>query len=280
MELSMNIGYLKKRRGTNEKRSYKEIAKIVKTAGFKYVDFSDNYTGEDNWKELTLGIIEDVRSEGLIFDQSHAPFNYQDMPLEEFRKRVQRSFEIASMCGCEHIVIHADKYDPDENGFDTKKAVEEIYEFYAPLVEYAKKVNLGVAIENLFDWYPEGKRCRFTAYVEEQKAIIERFNDPIVTACWDFGHGKVSYPENYLDALKELGSLVTCTHVHDNIYDKDLHSNIFLGNTKWEEVIKYLKESNYGGKFTFEMVYGCIPDKFIQEYMNLFYKMGEYLVNL
>ena len=134
-------------------------------------------------------------------------------------------------------------------------------------------------IENLFD-RDDGIRTRFTSYIEEQKAIIDKFNDPCVTACWDFGHGQVSYGDKHLEALKELGNIVTCTHVHDNIYQTDLHHNIFLGNANWEEIVAYLKESGYKGKFTFEMVYGCFPDEFVQKYMDLFYETGNYLVNL
>ena len=48
----------------------------------------------------------------------------------------------------------------------------------------------------------------------------------------------------------------------------------------WDEIIKYLKETGYKGNFTFEMVYGCLPDEFIQKYMNLFCQTGKYLVNM
>lgn len=280
MELSTNIGYLRKRRNTLELRSYKECAEILKKAGFKYVDFSGNrYLMNSDWKETTLSIKEDFDKTGIIVDQTHAPFNYNDYDEETFKVHMQRAFEISKMVNAKNIVIHADKYTPDENGFDFGKALNTIYDFYAPYVEYAISVGMGVAIENLFD-RKDGVRTRFTSYVEEQKAIIEKFNDPLVTACWDIGHAKVSYGKNHFEALKELGSLVTCTHIHDNIYEMDLHQNLFLGDCNWEEVIKYLKDSNYPGKFTFEMVYGCIPDELVQKYMDLFYETGEYLINL
>lgn len=116
--------------------------------------------------------------------------------------------------------------------------------------------------------------------MEEQIAIIEKFNDPIVTACWDFGHGKVSYGKAHLDAMKQLGTRISCLHVHDNIYGMDLHQNPFFGDCDWEAAIAYLKEIGYAGKFTFEMVYGILPDALLGRYMRLFYETGEYLVNL
>ena len=223
---------------------------------------------------------EKLNEMGLTVDQTHAPYNFKDVDSALYSEIMQRSFEASKILGAKNIVIHADKYIPDDTGLDYKKALTQIYDFYAPYVEYAKKVGLGVAIENLFEDGPCGMRTRFTAFVEEQIAMIEKFGDPSVTACWDFGHGKVAYGSKHLDALKQLGSLVTCTHVHDNIWRCDLHQNIFLGDTDWEEVIRYLKEINYQGKFTFEMVYGTIPDPLLQKYMNLFYETGEYLINM
>lgn len=280
MELSINIEYLRKRRGTSEMRSMFECAEIVKNAGFQYVDFNANYyLLDENWKKITSDILEGFQKVGITVDQTHAPFNYADYDEDTYKMFMQRAFELSKMCGANHIVIHADKYIPDEKGFDFNKALNTVYDFYAPYVEYARKVGLGVAIENLFD-RGDGVRTRFTSYVEEQRAIIEKFNDECVTACWDFGHGKVSYGEKHLEALKELGNLVTCTHVHDNTFGGDLHQNIFLGNANWEEIMEYLKKSGYRGKFTFEMVYGVLPDALIQKYMDLFYETGAYLINL
>jgi len=281
MELSMNIGYLRKQRGTTEKRDIAECAKICKDAGFRYLDFDVlNCVDNDNWENFFLETNETIKASDLVVDQTHAPFVYSRYEPEHYKTLMQRSFEASHILGAENIVIHADKYIPDEKGFDFDKALNEIYDFYAPYVEYAKKVGLGVAIENLFESDRNGPRKRFTSYTEEQKAIIEKFNDPLVTACWDFGHGNVSYGEDMLDAMKNMGSLITCTHVHDNIFRRDLHQNLFLGSTNWEEVIKYMKEMNYKGKFTFEMVYGCIPDALLPSYMKLFYDTGMYLLNL
>ena len=281
MELSMNIGYLRKKRGTTEKRDIAECAKICKDAGFRYLDFDVlNCVDIDNWENFFLEANEKLKEADLVVDQTHAPFVYSRYEPEHYKTLMQRSFEASNILGAKNIVIHADKYIPDENGFDFDKALNEIYDFYAPYVEYAKKVGLGVAIENLFESDRNGPRKRFTSYIEEQKAIIEKFNDPLVTACWDFGHGNVSYGEDMLDAMKEMGSLITCTHVHDNIFRRDLHQNLFLGSTDWEGVIKYMKEMDYKGKFTFEMVYGCIPDELLPRYMKLFYDTGMYLLNL
>ena len=279
MDISMGICYLRKQRGTTEMRSMCDCARIVSEAGFRYIDFSGNYfVMEDDWRSKTEQVLKDFDSFGLIVDQSHAPYVYAGVEELLYKERMRRAFEQAHMVGAKHIVIHADKYTPDENGYDFDKALTAVYDFYAPYVEYAKKVGLGVAIENLFD-NKRGPRTRFTALVEEQIAIIDRFADPIVSACWDFGHGKCSYGKDHLDAMKKLGSRLTCTHVHDNNGQSDLHQNLYFGDCDWETAAANLKEMNYTGKFTYEMVYGILPDALIGRYMKLFYDTADYLVN-
>lgn len=279
MDISMGICYLRKQRGTTEMRSMRDCARITRDAGFRYVDFNGTYLiKDDNWRRLAEEVLHDFDRFGLIIDQTHAIYAYKDIAEADYREYMRRSFELAHMAGAANIVIHADKYTPDENGYDFDKALTAVYDFYAPYVEYAKKVGLGVAIENLFD-KKLGPRTRFTALVEEQIAIIDRFADPIVSACWDFGHGKCSYGKDHLDAMKKLGSRLTCTHVHDNNGQSDLHQNLYFGNCDWETAVANLKEMNYTGKFTYEMVYGILPDALIGRYMKLFYDTADYLVN-
>ena len=280
MKLSVNVSYLRKQRGTKQLRDILDCARIVRDAGFRYVDFTGNdYLFNDNWQETMEEIFRGFERIGITVDQTHAPYVYSGMDEDDYQEHMRRAFQMSHMAKAKHIVIHADKYIPDEDGFSFHHALETIYDFYAPYVDYAKKVGLGVAVENLFD-HKGRSHYRFTAYVEEQQALIEKFNDPIVTACWDFGHGRVSYGDQHLDALKQLGTRVSCTHVHDNVLGMDLHQNPFLGDCNWEAVMAYLREIGYAGTFTFEMGYGILPDALLGKYMKLLYETGEYMRSL
>ena len=279
MELATNFGYLERRRGTAEARPAEECAKIIKTAGFNFVDLGvSKYAKMPNGKDEILKIKEILDKTGLVVEQTHEPSNWLDYSADEYKEIMQRAFEVSKMVGAKNIVIHADKYLADEKGFDSEKALEKVYDFYAPFVEYAIKNNLGVAIENLFEG-DKTKRTRYTSYVEEQLAIIKKFDHPLVTACWDFGHGQASYGKESLEKMKELGSLLTSTHVHDNIYQLDLHGDIFSGEIDWETAMKYLRKMDYKGKFTLEQVYGTLPDGFVQDYMNYIYKATKFAVD-
>ena len=83
----------------------------------------------------------------------------------------------------------------------------------------------------------------------------------------------------HLEAMKKLGSRLTCTHVHDNIGRMDLHQSVCFGECNWEKAVEYLKEMGYTGKFTYEWVYGTLPGALIVQYMKLFYDTADYLVN-
>jgi len=40
------------------------------------------------------------------------------------------------------------------------------------------------------------------------------------------------------------------------------------------------KKIGYSGEFTFEFVYGNIPDVLLEDYLAIFYKTGKYLVEM
>ena len=80
--------------------------------------------------------------------------------------------------------------------------------------------------------------------------------------------------------LEFAGKRVISTHVHDNCHGKDLHQYPFLGDCDWTETMKTFKKIGYSGEFTFEFVYGNLPDVLLEDYLSIFYKTGKYLVEM
>lgn len=281
MDVAFNVGYFQRRRDGAPPRDLVECGKIVKNAGFDFVDFSAyNYALNDGWLEKTERIKAGFDDLGLTVHQTHAPYVFETCSEEDYRENMRRCFIANKIVGSEYIVVHADKYIPKGN-YDPKAAITEIYDFYAPYVEYAKKEGFSVALESLFEPVRNGVRTRFTSTIEEHLEILEKFNDPSVVACWDFGHGKISNPKTYLDAIKALAPYLRCTHVHDNTthFESDLHLPIYFGDTDWNAVIDCLDEIGYKGKFTYEVGYAVLPDPFVEDYAKLLYNMADYLVN-
>ena len=285
MELGMSLDYLLKKRGTTEKRDLSEAAALCRKAGFVYVDYSPDYKSAD-WAEKAKRDREILDRAGLIVEQTHAPFNrYGQHPEDMFGTYYKNLFEASKIVGAKYVVVHADEYRTVDH-YDEKEAEDFAYEFLAPHVDYAKKNGMTVAIENVFE--DSIRRCpqfdgksRYGSRIHELKGIIERFDDPDVQCCWDFGHASCAFgADGMLEPMKEIGKYLCCTHVHDNYYEKDLHLVPFLGNVNWEAHMKALREMNYRGKFSFELVYGSCPDALMEKWLSHVHEVGEYLVGL
>ena len=280
MNIAVNSGYFKKIYGSDNVRNDLEAALICKKGGFDILDCSPKFFEQDDWQRKADDLAESFAKEGITVEQSHAPFNRYIREDEQiFKEKLRRSFIIASKLGAKRIVIHADEYVPKDGIYRSEDACRFAYEFFAPFVELAEKLGIGVAVENLFEDRKKDDRERCTSTVDEVLKIIELFNTPSVTCCWDFGHAAVAFGDNMLDELKKAAKYVTCTHVHDNYFFSDMHLPIFLGKIDWGAQIKYLKEINYPGAFTFEFVYGVLPDDAIYDFLKFQYNSARFLVN-
>ena len=285
MELSFGLNYLSKRRGENEPRDFSKMVELCRDAGFRYVDYTPDFRSDD-FERRAYSDREILDRAGITVEQTHMPFNrYQSHSEEIFPVLCERTLLVSKIVGAKYVVVHADEY-KTRGRYDTKEILDFTYDYLAPYVEYAEKNGMGIAVENVFEdntyRYPQvDGKSRFTSRVEELKAVIERFGTPSVTCCWDFGHAKCAFGnEEMLDALKQVGKYVSCTHVHDNYYQKDLHLPPFWGEIDWEAHIDYLKEIGYDGKFSFELVYGKIPDALLPMWMKAIYETGKYITSL
>ena len=193
-----------------------------------------------------------------------------------------RTAEVSAILGVKNVVIHADTFYDKRGIQDGKKVCDIIYDIYAPMVDLAKKNGVSIACENLFDdnRVPHNLHCRFCSRFDELMMMVDRFNSDNVGVCWDFGHGRVSFGDDYaLEYLEMVGDKLIATHVHDNIYHGDLHSFPYLGGTDWTKALDILKRIGYKGAFTFELVYGCIPDELLGDFGRLFAKTGRYMID-
>lgn len=103
------------------------------------------------------------RTRGVEFSQAHANFyNFCDpqAPDKEFLDRmVLRSIDCASILGVKWLVIHAG------TDFDSPRLVADSkrknIEYFKPVIQYAAGKNVGIAIENLWDFNIAPKR-RYT----------------------------------------------------------------------------------------------------------------------
>ena len=288
MEIGINAGYLAKTRQDGRKRTADEQVRLCVGAGFRVLDCSIDAWRED-WEAQADEIMNAAAKYGAVVIQSHAPYNfYRREPPEVYRKALQRSADAAVRMGVKDLVFHADEYHPAADGlFDPTEGLEQSYAMLAPCVERLIAGGVRAALEtNDEDRGPNlplERRTHFTGEMEELESVLERFNDPMVTCCWDFGHAKLSVGSDgarHVAGLRRLGKYVTCTHVHDNYHGGDLHLPPFLGDANWEELMPALREAGYSGALTFELVYGCPPEAQVEEFLRHMYRIGEILVGM
>ncbi len=287
MRLATNEGYFRKKYGSDQKRSYEEAASICKSCGFHVIDVGltdqtpeQNFALRAQYQEDAQRYKEYCDGLGIQINQTHARYDFFRISREQFISDLIKSVEITKIFGADNMVVHADTYYDPEYRFQYDEVLNIIYEIYAPVVEHAKKCNVKIAMETLFeDRAPAGKRARFTSYVSELDDIVSKFNDPIVGICWDFGHARVAHGDNQFEEMEKVGKKIISTHVHDNHWNLDMHSLPFMGNTDWHKGMKTLKEIGYKGDLTFEMVYGCVPDALLTDYAAWCRKIGEHLIN-
>ena len=280
MELSICAGYLQKTELT-DKSAY-NMFRLCKEAGFTVMDYTP---GGETWEKQVVSLLKASEALELPLEQSHAPYNrYTKRPLEEYKVLLDRAFEAAIRMGNKQIVVHGDDYRvPADGEYDAKKAMDEMYELWAPYVEKATKNGLGVAIETVFEdnRSKDAPPNRFTSRLDELIGLIDRFQNPLVTCCWDSGHARLAFTRAGMpDAMRALGSRITCTHIHDNYYNRDLHVMPFQGDIDWREQMATLKEIGYKGNLTYELVYGKWPEALVAEFLKVAADTGKMLIKM
>lgn len=278
MKPAIFAGFLmKKRDGTL--RTPDECIRLCKEAGYTTIDWSPNYS-RISWQDEAKAAARAAEKYGVTIIQSHTPYNfYKKDPLDFFKMQLGQSVETAAMLGVKDLVFHFDEYHPAPDApFDPEKAIDIIYDVMAPYIEKTASLGINAALETIIE--DRQVRSHFGGDFRELEASLSRFNDEHVTCCWDFGHAELAYKEHHIENMKKIGKRISCTHVHDNYYERDLHLLPCSGNLNWEALIPALRSTGYDGALTFEGGYGCIPDVVVPEFMKYTYDTMDFLCGI
>jgi sugar phosphate isomerase/epimerase len=191
---------------------------------------------------------------------------------------MERSIIASSMLGVKWAVLHPVE-EREVTAFDTEYNIKKNKEFFGPVIELAKKHNVGIIFENMLE--RNNSKRRFCSHAGELAALIDSFNDPDIGACWDFGHGNFLYKDQRI-ALRTLGKRIKGTHVQDNKGKEDDHMLPFHGNIDWHSIMPTLTEIGYEGDFNFEVhnEFDYMPDNVRDDITKVAYKVGMYCLSL
>lgn len=241
--LSVHIG---------EEKAVEQLAK----AGFDGWDFSLSPMGKYDWSSKRLlptdhplagpnylafarQLKKIGEDNGIVCNQSHAPFPPTCPPIRDMMKR---AIECTAEAGGEICVIHP--YHLESPEFNA--------EFYGELLPFAKECGVKIATENMLS-KPRGSDRYYPAACstpDRYLAQLNAVNDPDFVACLDIGHAEVV--SSSVELIYALGNHLQALHLHDNDKAHDLHQLPFTGSIDFVPIVKALKDIGYSGWFTLE----------------------------
>lgn len=276
-------------RPNGEKGSLEKCIRFCGEAGYKRLDLNFvDYTNfrfpfvDDNYMEWVENALNAADEYGITFGQAHAPFyNFCD-PLapnkDELDKLILRSIDCAQRMGIPWVAIHAGT---DYQAADMrKKSFEKNREYFLPLLEYAEKRNVGIAIENLWD-LNIAPRKRYTTLVEDLIDLVDSLDCPNVGICYDVEHAAISCFDP-ADTVRLIGKRLKATHISDYLDMKANHLIPFSGHLEWEPFMEALRDIEYNGDFAFEIQHHTefMPDELVPSVIDHSINVGNYLLHL
>lgn len=272
-----------------EKRLSRTMA-LCREAGFQYIDlnFADFVTpggpmaGTD-WLRWVDAMGEEAARRGVSFRQSHS-FVYRtrestDMTIDRplYEERIRRSILASERLGVEWLVLHAADFDADPE-YDFDKARRYNIDYWRPFVELAASRGVGIAFENLF---ASGHHRRYCSVPEELIDLTAAYQSPLVGVCWDTGHAAVA-GQDQPAAIRKLGSLIKCTHIHDNYCRPkgDEHLMPYCGSIHWPPILAALGEIGYDGNFSLELKQSvrALPEALRGDMLRFLYALGREMI--
>ncbi|MBO4422975.1 MAG: sugar phosphate isomerase/epimerase [Clostridia bacterium] len=272
---------------------YEKAIEILAGAGFDAYDLSQfRPTGKDDpfysggyldYAKALRGLSDKL---GIKCNQSHAPFPTSTGDAEKDEKiygSIIRSMEIAAVLGAKCIIVHPMQHMPYRENEAVLKEIN--VKFYKSLIPYCEKLNINVAVENMWQMNPVGR----TTIVNSTCARVEEFCDYIdtigserIVACLDVGHVSLC-GEDMSVIIRGLGSSrLKALHVHDTDGYRDLHTLPFTSQNDFGLVMRLLAEIGYEGDLTFEAdsFYRNFPAEMYPDVAAFMAKTGRQLIKM
>lgn len=283
---STTIGF---NRPGGRKESIVQVMESCARAGYEVLDmnFHDCATFPTplltaEWQQWIDEIGEAAAKFGVEFSQSHLHFYEFIEASQEERQRkeeiISRCMKGSSMLGVKWAVTHAaTAFHSPQMRADSLLA-NRIY--FENKLEEADKLNLSLAIENLWDLNIAPEK-RYTASAEELVELVDGLHSSRAGICWDFEHASIM-EQDQESALKYIGSRLKATHVSDHYGMEADHQLPFFGVTPWESFLPVLREIGYEGDFVYEThrFTQNMPDELLDDALGFSVRVGEYLLKI
>ena len=289
MYLSCTSNIMRVIHGSKKHYTLPESIEAMKKAGYDRIDVCLwSFCGEgkpmalDNWEEFVNEVREASEKFDLPVHQTHGDtltgmdWDNPDYPLLDHHLTVNlRAVRATKMLGGSWMVVHP-KNLPHDPLYSRKKALEANLKYLDPFINEAKKVGIGIAVENMVDF--RGERRRYCGGdIFELIELVDTINDPNVGICLDTGHANLTGIK-CAPAIREIGSRLKATHINDNHAVKDEHLMPYFGTVNWTETVRALKEIGYDGDFAYESGSQWIPEEGREAWLKYTVELGRNLL--
>lgn len=265
-----------------------DVVRILAEAGFKVQDMNfhdcSNFPTPlltDKWESWVDDIGNTAAKYGVEFSQSHLHF-YEHMTADAETAQwketiIERCMRGSAALGVKWAVTHAATAPgPQMRGDSLKGNVA----YFQKKLEFADKLGIGIAIENLWDWNI-APRKRYTSQPDELVELVDTLNVPNVGIAWDFEHASIMQ-QDQVSALQYIGKRLEATHVSDQYGIKADHQIPYFGETDWESFMWVLSEIGYEGDFVYEThrYTQNMPDDLMPAALRFSVEVGNYVMAL
>lgn len=207
---------------------------MIKEVGFDGVML---WWGEDELDGPKNKRVELIHKYNLQIELMHSHVEetealwYSGNDGDEVLKRYMQCVSDCRENGILTMVMH-----PTDGG--TPPMTDDALSRFTKLFEYAEKMNVNIALENL-------DRPEYLDY------IFTNINSKRAKFCFDSGHENcyakgANFLSKYSDRLEGV-------HFHDNTGTKDIHMLPGDGNIKWDQIMKDLSKTPYDGAIILEV---------------------------
>lgn len=173
--------------------------------------------------------------------------------IDEIMERLYKAIDFSAMFNVHKLTFHPGELD---GTLSKEDAIKQSLKNVRKLIDYAKKYNMTLMIENLIS----SKELCSTK--EEMKAYLEALNNE-AKLIFDCGHCHASKSPNkneIIDFVKLLKDELYHIHISDNDQSTDKHGKIGSGTIDFVTYFKTLKEINYQGLYSSEVIFHSYLD--------------------
>ena len=291
MYLSTTSSIMGRIYGSTRKYTVPEAIEALKAAGYDRIDVSlwvlasrGNLLDRDTWENSVAEIAEACDRFALPVHQTHGNtaegMEWDDPAYDwDYLNRTNiRCLRATKMLGAEWMVVHPMNL-PRDPLYSAKKAQEANLRYLAPYIEEAKRLGIGIAVENMVDFRKWRRRyCGGDIY--ELIDLVDRINDPAVRICLDTGHANLSGIDVGA-AIRAIGPRLAATHINDNRDNgNDEHLFPFFGTVDWKDAMAAFREIGYEGDFAYEAGSQRIPAELRGEWLHYTVGLGRGLLRM